>query len=559
MNPIATLRQDPIRTLVMAGALLVVGWLVLYPVGILVDMGLHDKAGHWTLANYAAIVTDPQLWASLVNSVWVSVATTIASLMLALPLAWGVARTRMPGRGVVRLMVTVAFTIPNFIGAIAWILLLGKNAGLLNVLLRQFFGFYLFDIYSMSGLIVVLAFSFFPIIFFSTCSALENIDPMYEEAAQMSGAPGWRASLGISLPLVLPAIASSSLLVFMEAMGAFGAPIAIATGGNFHMLTTDLYEMFSFPPRFEQASAAAMPIILFTVLGLWLQHLVLGRRRYTVIGGKASGGRTVDIGWVRWVAFAYAMLVILVTVVLPASVLVRASLLIKWVRPFIARNITLDHYALLFDTGTIVPLSILNSMLTTIGTATLACALGLVIVWIVERTEMPGRALISFVSTVMFAFPGIALAVGFALGYNNDYLPLYGTLWLFLIAFTAQRFPLAFLVIRNAIKQLGSELEDAGRMSGASWGQTIRDISIPLLRPGLIAAWVMLFGVTIRELSMAILLYVRGTETIPVAIFSFVDNGTFEPAASLSVLLVAISIVSVLLLRRVTGRSGVAM
>ena len=558
-RPFDSLRQDPVRTLLMAAALAVGGWLVLYPLFILFRMGMHDKAGNLTLANYIAVFTEPRLLGALLNSVIVSLATTIACLVLALPLAWGVARTRMPGRGLVSIAVTIAFVIPNFIGAIAWILLLGKNAGLLNVLARQWLGGWLFDIYSMPGLVLVLALSFFPIIFFSTSAALENIDPMYEEAAQMSGAPAWRASLGISLPLVLPAIASSSVLVFLEAMGAFGAPAAIATGGNFHLLTTELYDMFSYPPRFELAAASATPIIGFTLLGLWLQRVALGRRRYTVISGKAVRPKPVEIGWGRWVLFFYAVLVMLASVVLPAMILLRTSLLTKWVRPFIWRNITGDNYALLFDTDSIVPVSVFNSLLTAVGTACLACMLGIVIVWIVERTTMPGRSVITFVSTITFAFPGIALAICFVLGYNGGWLPLYGTLWLFLLAFTAQRFPFAFMVLRTAIKQLGTELEDAGRVSGASWGRTIIDISVPLLRSGLVASWIMVFAVTMRELSMAILLYVRGTETMPVAIFSFVDNGTFEPAAALSVVLVVISIVSVMLLRRFSGRSGMAL
>jgi len=272
LNPVHrlvdSLRRDTARTLLMAAALGLVGWLVLYPLAILLLLGLHDKDGAWTFDNYRAVFTEPRLVGALANSVIVSAATLVASLALALPLAWGVARTRMPGKWMVNVAVTIAFVIPNFIGAIAWILLLGKNAGLLNVLARQVFGGFLFDVYSIPGLVLVLALSFFPIIYFSAQAALENIDPMYEEAAQMSGAPAWRASLGISLPLVLPAIVSSSVLVFLEAMAAFGAPAAIATGGNFHLLTTELYDMFSYPPRFELAAASASPIIGFTLLGL---------------------------------------------------------------------------------------------------------------------------------------------------------------------------------------------------------------------------------------------------------------------------------------------------
>jgi iron(III) transport system permease protein len=553
------LRQDWARSLMMAGALAAIAWLVLYPLFILFRMGLHGRDGAWTLQNYDTVFTEPRLLGALLNSVIVSVATMLVCLVLAMPMAWGVARTRMPGKGLVTIAVTIAFVIPNFIGAIAWILLLGKNAGLLNVLARRWFGVALGDIYSIPGLVLVLALSFFPIIFFSATAALENIDPMYEEAAQMSGAPAWRASLGLSLPLILPAIASSSVLVFLEAMGAFGAPAAIATGGNFHLLTTELYDMFSYPPRFELAAASATPIIGFTLLGLWLQRVALGRRRYNVVGGKASRPKPVDISWGRWVLLAHAIVVIAASVLLPGLVLVRASLLTKWVRPFVWRNVTGDNYRILLDTGSIVPLAMANSLLTALGAASIACVLGLVVVWIVERTTLPGRPVVAFVSTVTFAFPGIALAVGFVLGYSGGWLSLYGTLWLFLVAFTAQRFPFAFIVLRTALKQLGTELEDAGRMSGASWGRTIVDISIPLLKGGLVAAWIMVFAVTMRELSMAILLYVRGTETLPVAIFSFVDNGTFETASSLSVVLVLLSIVSVLLLRRFAGRSGMAL
>ena len=227
------LRHDWLRALVMGGALAIVGWLVLYPLFILFRMGLRAPDGSFTLQNYVDVFIEPGLAGALLNSVVIAGATTLASLILALPIAWGVARTRMPLRGFVTACVTVAFVIPNFIGAIAWILLLGKNAGWLNVLARSYFGVRLFDIYSMPGLVLVLSLSFFPMIFFAVVAALENMSPIYEEAAQMSGASAWRGSLGITLPLVLPAIVASSVLVFLEAVGAFGAPAAIATGGNF--------------------------------------------------------------------------------------------------------------------------------------------------------------------------------------------------------------------------------------------------------------------------------------------------------------------------------------
>ena len=258
-------------------------------------------------------------------------ATTFFSLVIALPMAWAVSRTTMPGRGAIRLGVLVAFVVPNFITAIAWILLLGPNAGLVNVFIRDVLGLaWRFDIYSLGGLILVLTFSFYPLVFFAVTAALDNMDPAYEEATQMVGASAWRGSIGVVMPLVLPAIASSSVFVFLEAMGAFGAPAAIGNAAYFHTLTTKIYELFSYPPRFELAAAAATPIIAFTVLGLWLQKAALGRRRYNTIAGKSVKPHAVEVGWIKWLLLAYAVLVIFVSAILPLIVLARASILTRW-------------------------------------------------------------------------------------------------------------------------------------------------------------------------------------------------------------------------------------
>jgi iron(III) transport system permease protein len=199
---IDALRQEWLRSLIMLLAVLTVGGLVLYPLGILFNIGLRTEDGALTLANYYSVLTEPGLVSALINSLIISAATTVLSLVIALPMAWAVARTAMPGRQLLRVAVLIAFVIPNFISVIAWILLLGPNAGLINVFLRDTFGIAgAFNIYSMSGLILVLTFSFYPLIFFAVTAALDNMDPAYEEAAQMAGASAWRASLGVTMPL----------------------------------------------------------------------------------------------------------------------------------------------------------------------------------------------------------------------------------------------------------------------------------------------------------------------------------------------------------------------
>src|SRR5215510_6934147 len=368
-----TLRQEWLRSLIMIAAVLVVGALVLYPLGILFDIGLRTEDGSFTLANYQQVLTEPGLVSALINSIIVSVATTAFSLALALPMAWAVARTTMLGRQLLRVAVLIAFVIPNFITVIAWILLLGPNAGLINVFLRDTVGTAaIFNIYSMSGLILVLTFSFYPLIFFAVTAALDNMDPAYEEAAQMAGASAWRASLGVTMPLVLPAVVSASVFVFLEAMGAFGAPAAIGHGARFHTLTTKIYELFSYPPRFELAAAAAAPIIGFTVLGLLLQRWVLGGRRFNILGGKSSTARAVDVGWQRWLLFGWCLSVIAVSVVLPLLILLRTSMLSRWGLAFTWQNLTFRNYASFTSSSTIVPTALLNSALISAVAAT-AC------------------------------------------------------------------------------------------------------------------------------------------------------------------------------------------
>ncbi len=358
------LRQEWLRGIILGAAVVIVGWLVFYPLGILFDIGLRAEDGSLTLTNYRSVFSEPGLVSALINSIVISVATTALSLVLALPMAWAVARVDMPGRQFVRVAALVAFVIPNFISVIAWILLLGPNAGLINVLIRDALGIVsAFNIYSIGGLILVLTLSFYPLIFFAVAAALDNMDPAYEEAAQMVGAPAWRSSIGIALPLVLPALVSSSVFVFLEAMGAFGAPAAIGHGAHFHTLTTKIYELFSYPPRFELAAAAAAPIIGFTILGLMLQRQALGGRRFTVIGGKRSAARAVDIGWRRWLLFGYCMLVIFASVVLPLLILLRTSVLSRWGLALTWQNLTFKNYLAFATPSMIVPTALLNSMI----------------------------------------------------------------------------------------------------------------------------------------------------------------------------------------------------
>ena len=346
------LRQEWLRSVIVGAAVLIVGWLVFYPLGIIFEMGLRAEDGSFTLAHYYRVFTEPGLVSALVNSIIISVATTGFALALALPMAWAVARTDMPGRQFVRVSVLVAFVIPNFISVIAWILLLGPNAGLINVFLRETFGIArLFNIYSMEGLVLVLTLSFYPLIFFAVTAALDNMDPSYEEAAQMVGAPAWRASMGIALPLVS---AGDRGVVGVRVPGSHGRVRRAGRDRAWRALPYADHQdlravLLSAALRARRGGGGAdhrlhHPRPDPAALGARRPALQCHRRQ---VDGRARGRyRLAALAALR----ATAWLVIFASVILPLIILLRTSLLSRWGLPISWQNLTLKNYAAFADT-----------------------------------------------------------------------------------------------------------------------------------------------------------------------------------------------------------------
>jgi len=321
-------------------------------------------------------------------------------------------------------------------------------------------------------------------------AALDNIDPSYEEVARTLGAGRLQTAITVTFPLVTPAVFSAGILVVLDSLAAFGAPAAIGFPANFHVLTTKIYMLLSHPPKFELAAAVSMPIIFFTALCLIAQRWWLGQRKFTTLTGKIVQPTAVDLGPCRWGAFGACFLVIFFSVLLPISGLVVLSLLktfgasIKW------QNFHLNNYEIFFDTSFPVLDSIKNSFKLAFTTATLCILLGIVYVWIVERTKIPGRGFVTFIVMITFGFPSIAMGVGVLIGYIDWF---YGTLWIILVGYIAKQIPFAFIFLRNTIKQIMEELEEAARIAGATLLRSVWDVTMPLMKTGIWSAWVLIF------------------------------------------------------------------
>jgi len=285
------LRRLDASILLWLALIAVLGFLVLNPVLRLIISSLQETdTGNFTFANYRVAYGSVRHLQALVNSLELGIGVALLATLFAVPIAWAISRTDMPGKAFVRLMVFAAFVTPPYLGAIGWILLAGPNSGWLNKVWMALTGAEhgIFNIYSMTGLILVVAVTSFPYTFVFTSSALDLVSSEMEDAANILGARTLRTTLRITLPLVTPAIIGGVIISFLEAIALFGAPALIALPARFNVVSTQLWQFFEYPVRVEEAAAYAMPLLAITVLMFWLQRSLLGRKGYTSVTARVA-------------------------------------------------------------------------------------------------------------------------------------------------------------------------------------------------------------------------------------------------------------------------------
>ena len=295
--------------------------LVVLPMAWVLYYAFTNPAGEFTFANMIQLANDRSFVTPFITTMGIAVAVALCACLVSLPLAWLVATTDMPLGGLIRALTLASFVTPPFLGAVAWEMLAAPNSGALNVFLRWVFGLEpgvrIFNIYSMTGVIFVMTTYAFPYAFVLLANSFERIPADLEHASAMLGASRWRTLRRITVPMVLPALLAGALTAFLHAMTQFGTPAILALPANFHVVTTKIWSYFSYPPKPNLAAAAAFPILMLTILALWLQIRILGEKGFTVIGGKSTAARRTALGSWRWPAFGLAMLIVAAPVILP--------------------------------------------------------------------------------------------------------------------------------------------------------------------------------------------------------------------------------------------------
>jgi iron(III) transport system permease protein len=554
--PSARARHFDLSVPVLGALGLLLCALVLLPLGWLAYYAFTDKAGDFTAGNFVTIFSNPAFLEPFLRTSAISVAVALASVAVAAPLAWLVARTDMPFRRWIRVLVTASFVTPPFLGAIAWEILAAPNAGLLNQLYQHLFGRgtydNLFNIYTETGLVFVMACYAFPYVFVLLANAIERIPGDLEDASSILGGGRWVTLRRVVLPMTLPSLLAGALIAFLQAMTQFGAPAVLALPAGFHVITTKIWSLFQSPPQPQLAAAAALPLLLVTVLLLQAQRWLLGRRGYTVIGGKSGMARPIALGSWRWAAFAFALAVMALTMLLPYAALIKASFLRTASDPLTFEKFTLYNYQWIYS----FPESrraFFNTFSIGLMSATCGAALALVVASLAARRGFAGARVLAALATSPVAIPGIVLGVGLFLSYTRPPLVLYGTPWILLLAFVTIELPAAYQQLEAALLSLHPELEEASRIFGANRLKVLVQITAPLIATSVVATWCFIFIGAIRELSATIMLTTANTKLVSILIYDLNESGDLGLISVLGLVLLVVTFAVVGLANRVPG------
>jgi iron(III) transport system permease protein len=545
------------ETAVTVALSLIVSILVLVPLAMVV-FGAAREAGGFSLGPLLNALGSTTI---IVNTLVMGIGATLLAVTAGAGFAIILARIRTPGRAVLSRLLTLPLYITPLLTAIAWSWLGSPRGGLINLFARDAFGIdSLVNLQTPGGVIFVSALSYVPLPFLLIGAALRGMDPSLEESARVHGASTLGALRLVTLPLMLPAMLGSALLVFVQAMGLFSVPAVLGMPDGFMVAGTQIYRLLNnYPPRVSEAAAWGLLLLIATAGLVSLQAWLLRRRSYVTVTGKAFRPRLLDVGFWRWLLAGTAWAYILLAVILPVATLIWAALVnfITIDPRLMAFDLKHFHYVLFEYPKTYIALK--NSLILGAACATCVCALGLAVSWVIVRSRSLMRPWLDQVSMFPLAMPSMVLALGLLWAYVGlKLLPIYGTIWILLIAYVTHYLPFGVRAGSGALRQLHSELEDAARMSGATWSKTLRWIVLPLTRPTLIATWTLLFILAMQEVSSSILLYTSRTTVLAVAVFDLWEAGNVNALAALSVIQLGVTFVALLLLFRLRDPEVVA-
>ncbi len=501
-----------------------------------------------TLANFSRFFTAASYQRALWNSIYSGVAATLLATVIALPMAYAVARIDIPFRGLISAMTVVPLISPPFIGAYAWIIVLGRN-GIVTQLVHQWTGWTLPPIYGPAGVILALALSYFPYVFLIVQGAIAGADPHIEEAARIAGASRAQILRTITIPLAVPAIGAAMLIVFIKAVGDFGVPSIL--GGEFQVLPTLIYYQIHGFFNLNAASAIAAVNVLLTLVAMAWLAWVNRTHAFATVGGTSGAAVRLKSPGARAFGNFYCWLVLAIAI-LPQIVISVASIAARWPGTMLPESYTLDHYRSVWSQLTS---PIINSLILA-GTATAVCVVfGTVTAYSSARGRLSARWALDLTIMLPFVLPGLVIGVAYLTAFNSGPLVLTGTAIILVLAYFTRRVAFIFRSVGAAIVQIDSKLEDASTMCGAGWGTTMRRVIVPLGAPAILAGAILVFSTLIGEISATVLLYSAKWKTVSIAIYELVLGDQLAQASAIGTITTVMTLLLVLIASRLAGKN----
>lgn len=516
----------------------------------------------YTLKNYQAAYASEYTYSTFVNSLIFGAGSAGLSFTLGTLLAWLTERTNVPLRSIFVPIAVVPLILPGVLESIAWIFLLSPKFGYLNVWLMNLFGLASppFNVFSLPGMIWVHSVGQVPLAFLLMVAAFKSMDPSLEESAMMSGAATWQTFRRITLRLLMPTAASVLLILFVRTLESFETPALIGIPARIYVYTSEIYLAFNeYPPDYGRGGALAVGLLLLSAVGVWMYTRATKEgKKFQTVTGKAFRPRQFDLGAWRWAGFAFLMTYFIFVVLLPFLVLFWASFL-----PFFAtpgwdalNKLSFDNYRYLYGFRPFWD-AMQNSIVLATLTATVAMVLTSLVAWIVYKSRLPGSWVLDFLAFVPITIPGIVMGMALILLYVAFPLPIYGTIWMLLIAYVTRYIPYGMRAASGSIMQIHSELEEAAAASGASWWESFKRVTLPLLRPGLVAGWIYICIVSFREFSTSVLLATGESRVLSILLFTMFEQGQVTVVAAIGVLMIATLLAIVAIFYKLTGRVGI--
>jgi iron(III) transport system permease protein len=556
-------RVFSVQTVVLLSVVAIIAYISLVPIGFLLWETFFDEGELSVQAfreAYSAVGLGEMTW----NSLQFAFGTTVFAVVLGTLLAYLIVRTDVPGKPLMFAASLVPLIIPGILHTIAWIFLADPRIGVLNKHILEPITGQAFNVQSMAGMIWVEGLHLSPLVFLLMVAAFRSMDPALEESAIMSGAPLRTVFRRVTVPLVLPALYAAILIMAVRALEAFEVPALLGLPNRIWVFTSRIWQVLNEkPPAFDKAGAYAMSLLVLTAIGvLWQTRLTKRGRAYQTVTGKGFRPRPVQLGVWRIPATLFIAAYFLIAVIAPLLMLAYMSTQRFYSPPTrdTLSNMSLEQYRDVFDNDLVLT-ALKNSLILGLGAATTVMLVTAVASWIVVRTRIPGRWVVDNLAFLPLVIPGLVLGVALLFVYlrvNRDFgLPIYGTLWILFIAYFTRYMPYGMRYSSTSMFQIGRELEESAQTSGASWFQSFRRVVLPLLAPGLVAGWIYIVIVSVRELSSSILLYTPGRQVLSIVIWEQYQNGQFTQLAALGMMMVGGLVLLVTIAYKLGAKIGV--